>query len=124
MKEIKSINLREKFQIFNEKWTPKNIAACNGQLVKIAKVSGEFIWHSHAEEDELFLVIKGHLIIELEGKKEIHLQEGEMTVIPKGTEHKPRTEESECWIMMIEPDSTRNTGQHLNDFSKPDLEWI
>ena len=118
------IHLKEKFGLFNEHWSPKNIAVCNKQLVKIAKVKGDFIWHKHANEDELFFVVKGTLYIDLKNGEVLKLAEGDMTVIPKGLEHRPRTDGSECWIMMVEPPETLNTGDQRNERTRHDIEWI
>ena len=118
------ISLSDKFELFTKHWTPKVLASCNDQLVKIAKVSGEFVWHKHDGQDELFLVVKGRLIIDLQNEKSLHLNEGEMTVIPKGMEHRPRTHGGETWILMVEPPETHNTGQHKNERSVERPEWI
>lgn len=106
---MKVINLEEKFSKFEEYWTPKIIGEMNGQDVKIAKVKGEFVWHNHKEEDELFYIIKGSLKIDFEdGIRTINA--GEMLIIPKGVEHKPVAEE-EVWIMLIEPQNIKHTGE-------------
>jgi mannose-6-phosphate isomerase-like protein (cupin superfamily) len=102
------INVKEKLDLFNDLWSPKVIGELNGQQVKLAKVKGEFVWHDHANEDELFYVIKGTLNIEFRNKT-VTLNEGEMLVIPKGVEHKPFAEE-EAWVMLFEPKSTKHTG--------------
>ena len=106
---MESINLNKKFGLFSDYWTPRILAECNDQLVKIAKVSGQFVWHEHKDEDELFYVIKGTLYIDLEDQC-IELNEGEMIVIPKSTRHRPYTKSGETWIMLIEPKSTKHTG--------------
>lgn len=116
------VNLHQKFSLFNEHWSPKIVGELNGQQVKIAKVEGEFVWHQHENEDELFLVVKGKLRIEFRDKVE-ELNEGELLVVPKGVEHKPVAEE-ECWIMMFEPASTLNTGNVQNEKTKSVLEKI
>ena len=105
---MKPINVKEKLDLFNDLWSPKVIGELNGQQVKLAKVKGEFVWHDHANEDELFYVIKGTLNIEFRNKT-VTLNEGEMLVIPKGVEHKPFAEE-EAWVMLFEPKSTKHTG--------------
>ncbi len=110
------INLKDKFGKFTEQWTPKIIGECNGQLIKIAKVQGDFVWHDHEKEDELFYVLKGTLFIDLE-EKTIELNEGEMAVIPKGVRHCPRTQDDEAWIMLIEPRSTKHTGNVKSDLT-------
>jgi mannose-6-phosphate isomerase-like protein (cupin superfamily) len=105
---VDKISLLEKFDSFTEHWSPKIIAELNGQAVKLVKVKGEFIWHHHDNEDELFYVLKGTLTMELrEGN--VVLNEGEMIVIPKGLEHKPVADD-EVWLMLFEPTQTLNTG--------------
>jgi len=113
---MNEINLKDKFNKFEEHWSPKIIGECNGQLIKIAKVKGEFVWHDHAHEDELFYVVKGTLFIDLE-EKTMELNEGEMTVIQKGVRHRPRTDNEEAWIMLIEPKSTKHTGDVQSDLT-------
>lgn len=111
------VNLADKFGLFDECWTPKIIAACNGQLVKIAKFKGEFVWHSHVDEDELFLVVKGSVDIWFRTDSHewtVRLGEGEMLVVPKGLEHKTAAE-SEAHVVMIEPISTKHTGDRQTD---------
>lgn len=103
------ISIAKKFSLFNDEWTPKIIAESNGQLVKIAKGSGELVWHSHADEDELFIVFKGQLTIKLRDRDEV-LQVGEMFVVPKGVEHCPLAT-PDTHFMMIEPVSTQHTGE-------------
>ncbi|MCI5080754.1 MAG: cupin domain-containing protein [Saprospiraceae bacterium] len=103
------INLNDKFGLFDQHWNPKIIGELNGQHVKIAKLKGEFVWHAHKEEDEMFLIIKGTLKIEFRDKTRI-LREGEMCIIPKGVEHNPIAEE-EVWVMLFEPASTKHTGE-------------
>ncbi len=105
---MKKININEKFGLFNEHWSPKIIGELNGQDVKLAKVKGEFVWHDHKNEDELFFIIKGILKIEFRDKT-VELHPGEMLVVPRGVEHKPIAEE-EVWLMLFEPSSTKHTG--------------
>jgi mannose-6-phosphate isomerase-like protein (cupin superfamily) len=119
---MKKINLQEKFSLFDEHWSPKTIATLNGQAVKLAKVKGEFVWHDHANEDELFLVVKGELTIVLEKKEEV-LKEGELYVVPRGTKHKPIAQE-ECWILLFEPREIKHTGDEISELSKENEEWI
>jgi len=121
VKKINKIILSEKFSQFTEHWSPKIIGELNGQQVRIAKLQGEFIWHSHALEDELFLVISGELTIELKEQDNIVLREGEMVIIPKGIEHRP-VAAAEVWLMLFEPASTINTGEVKSErtISKPD----
>jgi len=105
---METVNLAQKFRLFQEQWSPKIIGEFNDSYVKIAKLKGEFVWHHHETEDELFLVIKGTLLIKLRDR-DIWLHEGEFTVIPKGVEHLPVADE-EVHVLMLEPKSTLNTG--------------
>lgn len=105
---MNKINLAEKFSLFSEHWSPQIVGELNGQYVKLAKFKGEFVWHSHANEDELFLVIKGSLRIEFK-EGAITLNEGEFYIVPKGVEHKPIADE-EAHVMLLEPKSTEQTG--------------
>ena len=116
------INLQEKLSKFSEQWKPKNIAQMNDYHFKLAKVQGAFVWHDHPETDEVFLVLKGQLQIQLrEGS--VILNEGEMFVVPKGVEHKPIATE-ECHILLIEPVGTVNTGDVVNDRTAANDVWI
>lgn len=92
-------------------WFPKVIGEVNGQLLKVAKLKGQLVWHAHDEEDELFYIVKGELKIELQDRT-LHLAEGDFTTIAKGTMHNPIAEE-ECWILLIEPASTKHTGDAI-----------
>jgi len=116
------INLKQKFSLFNDHWSPKIIGELNQQLVKIAKVKGEFVWHDHKEEDELFFIIKGQLKIEFR-EKTMTLNEGEMIIIPKGMEHKP-VAEKECWIMLFEPAGTKHTGEVKHEITVDNADRI
>jgi mannose-6-phosphate isomerase-like protein (cupin superfamily) len=116
------INLNEKFNLFNEHWTPKLLGELNGQSVKIAKVKGEFVWHNHKNEDELFFIIKGTLKIELQDET-LTLNEGEMTIIPRGVEHRPVAVE-EVWLMLFEPSDTKHTGNVDHELTKKTIEKI
>ncbi|MFK7768857.1 MAG: cupin domain-containing protein [Mariniblastus sp.] len=107
------INLDEKFDLFSEHWSPKIVADLNGQQVKIAKLLGEFEWHHHDNEDELFWVVKGNLLVHFRDRTET-LGPGEILVIPKGVEHKPEAPE-EVQLVMFEPASTVNTGETDSD---------
>lgn len=106
---MKKINLNEKFSLFNDHWNPRVLGDLNGQQVKIAKVKGEFVWHDHANEEELFLIIKGTLKLVFE-KETVTLNEGEILIIPRGVAHKPIAEE-EVWLLLFEPASTKHTGE-------------
>lgn len=110
------INILEKYGEFNAQWSPHIITELNGQQVLLAKIQGEFVWHAHAYEDELFHVVKGKLRMEFrEGVKEIH--PGEIIVVPKGVEHRPCADE-ETWILLFEPLSTKHTGEVVNEITK------
>jgi mannose-6-phosphate isomerase-like protein (cupin superfamily) len=116
------INLEEKLEKFSEQWSPKIIAQLNDYHFKLAKVQGEFVWHDHPETDEVFIVLKGQLdILFRDGK--VSLNEGEMFVVPKHVEHKP-VAENECYILLIEPAGTVNTGDILNEKTAPNDVWI
>ena len=105
---MESINVREKLNLIDDHWNPRIIGELNGQQVKVAKIEGEFVWHNHKNEDELFYIIKGKLIIEFKDKK-VELNEGEMIIVPKGVDHKPIAEQ-EVWIMLFEPKNIKHTG--------------
>jgi len=116
------VNVAEKFALFDEKWAPKIVGELNGQYVKLVKVQGEFVWHRHEEEDELFLVMKGRLNILLRDRQ-VSLGEGEFFVIPAGVEHKPFAPE-EAHVILLEPASTLNTGDVRDERTREHLEWI
>ncbi|MCB0662309.1 MAG: cupin domain-containing protein, partial [Saprospiraceae bacterium] len=118
-----TINLKEKLSLFSDSWNPRIIAGLNGQLVKLAKLEGEFVWHHHAMEDELFLVISGVLEMHFRDKIEI-IRPGECIVVPKGIEHKPVAKEP-VEILLFEPESTVNTGNNEgSDLRREKLNWI
>ena len=117
-----SINLADKFDLIQEYWSPKIVGELNGQHIKLAKLIGEFIWHHHEDEDELFLVVKGRLIIKLRGQ-DVALREGEFFIVPRGIEHKPVAEE-EVHVLLLEPKSTLNTGNVRNERTKEEIEAI
>ncbi|MES2747040.1 MAG: cupin domain-containing protein [Bacteroidota bacterium] len=102
------INLSQKFNLFSDHWSPKIVGELNGQEIKLAKVKGEFVWHNHENEDELFFVIKGKLKIEFTDKT-VEINEGEMLIVPKGVQHKPIADE-EVLLMLFEPKDTKHTG--------------
>ncbi|MGY8910224.1 MAG: cupin domain-containing protein [Flavobacteriales bacterium] len=102
------INIQEKFKLFSDLWSPKMVGELNGQQILLAKLKGEFVFHKHEFEDELFMVIKGTLEIELRDKT-ITLKEGEFYIVPKGVEHKPIAKE-EVHIVLFEPLSIKHTG--------------
>ena len=119
---IKKINISQKLSQFKDHWNPRIIGELNQQHVKLAKLKGEFIWHKHEDEDEMFLVLKGTLKIEFRDRTET-IQENEIIIVPKGVEHKPIAEE-EVSIMLFEPASTINTGELENEFTRKKLESL
>lgn len=119
---IDVVNLTEKFSLITKQWDPKIIAQLNDYHLKIAKIQGEFVWHSHPETDEVFLVVDGSLTIQLRDG-DLHLKSGELCVIPKGVDHKP-TAEQECQILMVEPSGTLNTGDAGGERTIETAEWI
>ena len=117
-----AINFQNKLCLFSEHWSPKIIGQMNDYHIKLVKIHGEFVWHSHAETDEVFIVLNGSM--------EIHfrdglgtLNSGEMIIVPKGMEHKPYAE-TECSILLIEPADTVNTGDAGGDMTARDNVWI
>ena len=119
----KVIDLNDKLSQFKSQWTPHIIAQLNGQYVKLAKLQGDFMWHSHDDEDELFMVIKGTLFIELEDQT-VELNEGQMYVVPKGMAHRPYTGEDEVHVMLFEPAATKHTGEKITDRTVQDEIFI
>jgi mannose-6-phosphate isomerase-like protein (cupin superfamily) len=119
---MEKVNLAAKLARFSEHWSPKIVAELNGQHVKLAKLKGEFVWHHHDDEDELFLVIKGRLRMELRSG-DITIEEGEFLVVPRGVEHRPVADE-EVHVLLFEPASTLNTGNVSNERTVADLERL
>lgn len=119
---MEKVNLREKFAKISEYWKPYIAAELNGQLVKLDKLKGEFVWHHHEHEDEMFLVVKGNFRIEFRDKT-VHLTEGEFIVVPRGVEHRPVADE-EAWILLFEPGTTLNTGNVVNERTLHELERV
>jgi mannose-6-phosphate isomerase-like protein (cupin superfamily) len=120
--EIAAINLYQKFTLISELWSPRIIAQMNDYHFKLARIQGEFVWHSHPETDEVFLVLEGAMRIEFRDAQ-IELVAGEMCVVPKGKEHRPVAEQ-ECQIMLIEPAGTLNTGDAGGDRTQVEDLWI
>ena len=119
---MEKVIIAEKLKLFSEYWSPKIVGELNGQHVKLAKFQGEFVWHKHDNEDEMFLVIEGVLKMELRDKT-IIINKNEFLIIPKGTEHRP-VAEKEVSVMLFEPSSTLNTGNTENELTKHVLETI
>ena len=117
-----AINLEDKLTKISEHWSPKIIAQLNDYHFKLAKVQGEFVWHTHAETDEVFIIIEGELQIDFRDGP-VRLKKGEMVVVPKGVEHRP-VATRECHILLVEPVGTINTGDAGGDLTAPDDEWI
>ncbi|MEX0722850.1 MAG: cupin domain-containing protein [Gracilimonas sp.] len=122
---IDKSNLLAKFKLINEFWTPKIIAELNDQYVKLAKLKDEFIWHNHEQEDELFYIVKGSLLLKFKDRDDVMLKEGELFVVPAGVDHLPIAKE-ECWVMLVEPKSTSHTGSTKDDRTVEidNQEWI
>ncbi len=120
--EIKTINLKNKFDSFSDYWSPKIVGELNGQLVKIAKFKDEFVMHQHDSEDEMFLVIEGKLLMELDDKT-LEINPGEFVIIPKKTNHKPKAI-GEVKVLLFEPNTTLNTGNIENEFTVKKLDKI
>ena len=116
------VNISEKLSTFSDYWNPRIIGELNGQHVKIAKFKGEFVWHKHDNEDEMFLVIKGKFKMEFRDKT-VEILENEFLIVPKGVEHKP-VAENEVEIMLFEPSSTLNTGNIRDELTRDTLEKI
>jgi mannose-6-phosphate isomerase-like protein (cupin superfamily) len=116
------VNLAEKFSLFADHWSPKIVGELNDSYVKVVKLKGEFVWHHHEKEDELFLVVKGKLLIRLRDRK-LWLQEGEFVIIPKGVEHLPVAEE-EAHVLLLEPKTTLNTGNVRSERTLANLQRI
>ncbi len=119
---MKTINLKDKLTKITEYWSPKITGELNDAYIKLAKFKGEFTWHKHEQEDELFLVVDGELTIQLRDRN-IYLTTGEFTIIPKGVEHKP-VAHKEAHVLLIEPKSTLNTGDQQNELTKNQLDWV
>ena len=110
---IEAVNLAQKLTLFQEYWSPKVVGELNDNYLKVVKVKGEFAWHKHDEDDEMFLVLKGRLVIQLRDQ-DITLNEGDFLVVPKGVEHRPVAED-EAHIMLIEPKTVVNTGDATDE---------
>jgi mannose-6-phosphate isomerase-like protein (cupin superfamily) len=119
---VDKVNLTEKFALFDEYWSPKIVGGLNGQYVKLAKLKGEFVWHHHEAEDELFLVLEGRLIIRLRDR-DVVLDPGEFLIVPRGVEHKP-VAEKEVRVLLFEPMSTLHTGTVRTERTVDKLDWI
>jgi len=110
---VEKVNLAEKLASFSERWSPRVVGALNGQEVKVVKIEGEFVWHHHDHEDEMFLVVKGRMRMEFRDRA-VWVEPGEFIVVPRGVEHRPCAEE-ETHIVLFEPATTLNTGNVRNE---------
>ena len=119
---IEKVNLSQKFGLFGEHWSPKIAGEVNDAYVKLVKFRGDFVWHKHEDEDELFLVVKGEIVIKLRDG-DVRLGEGEFVIIPRGVEHKPVAEE-EAHVLLFEPKTVLNTGDVLNERTRAELQRI
>lgn len=120
---MEPINLAQKFSLFSDHWSPKIIAEVNDFYVKVVKLKGEFVWHQHENEDELFLVVKGTLLIKLRDR-DLWLHEGELAVIPRGVEHLPIADD-EAQVLLLEPKATVNTGDAVSERTVTDTpRWL
>jgi mannose-6-phosphate isomerase-like protein (cupin superfamily) len=122
MSAVEKVNLAEKLASFADHWRPRIVGELNGQLVKLVKFVGEFVWHHHDDEDELFLVVKGRFRMEFRDR-DVWLEEGEFLVVPRGVEHRPVAEE-EAHVLLFEPASTLNTGDVRGERTVETLERI
>lgn len=122
MMDMTKVNLAEKLAQFDDLWHPRIVGELNGQHVKLAKIKGAFDWHHHDHEDELFLVVRGTMDLEMR-ERTVSLQEGEFFIVPKGIEHRPVAAE-ECHILLFEPAGTVNTGNRITEKTREDLDRI
>jgi mannose-6-phosphate isomerase-like protein (cupin superfamily) len=120
---ITEVNIYNKFELINEYWSPKIIAELNGQHVKLAKIKDELIWHNHQDEDEMFIVFKGTLFMDFIDKTTV-TKPGEILIIPRGVEHRPRTNGEEVWTMLIEPKEIKHTGDIEHEKTVKKFEWL
>ena len=119
---VDKVNLAEKFSLFDERWNPKIVGELNDQHIKLVKLLGEFVWHHHEEEDELFLVVRGRFRMEFRDRH-VWIEEGEFIVVPHGVEHRPVAEE-EAHVLLFEPASTLNTGNVRDELTVAELDRI
>ncbi len=120
---MEKVNLAQKLALFQEYWSPKIVGELNGQFVKLVKFKGDFLWHQHEDEDELFLVLHGKLIMNIRDQEDIVLNEGEFFIVPRKMEHKPFAQQ-ECHVLLFEPETTLNTGDKKSDRTVKNLKKI
>lgn len=118
------VNLIEKFSKIENYWHPYIIGTLNDSFVKLAKLKGKLVWHSHQKEDEMFVVVSGTLMMDFRDGNTISTEPGEILIVPKGVEHRPRTNGEEVMVMLIEPQTTRHTGELKVSQTVEKLEWI
>ena len=124
MKNIESINISEKFSKFEKQWTPHIIGELNNQYVKLCKLKDDFVWHKHDDEDELFMVFKGTLLMDFRDGRTVEVGEGEILIVPKGVEHRPRTNGEIVYNLLFEPKSTAHIGNTESDLTVNNQNWI
>lgn len=124
MKEIQPINIMEKFSLFDSLWTPHVIGELNGQYVKLCKLQDDFVWHSHKNEDELFMVFKGTLRMDFRDGRTVEVKEGEILIVPRGVEHRPYTNGDIVFNLLFEPKETKHTGEVTSEKTVKHLDWI
>lgn len=124
MKTIAPINIMEKFSKFDKLWTPHIIGELNGQYVKLCKLKNEFVWHSHENEDELFMVFKGTLLMDFRDGRTVAVNEGEILIVPKGVEHRPHTNNEIVFNLLFEPKEIYHTGNVESEMTVKELDWI
>jgi len=119
---VRSVNLAAKFRLFDDYWSPKIVGDVNDSYVKLVKLKGEFVWHHHEAEDELFLVVKGRLLLRFR-ERDVWVEEGEFVIVPRGVEHLPIAPQ-ETHLLLLEPKSTLNTGNVRNERTVAELERL
>lgn len=117
-----AVNLRDKLALFSEHWSPRVVAEMNDYQFKLVKLQGEFVWHSHAGTDEVFIVLDGEMVLEFRDRQ-VPLSAGEMYVVPQGVEHRP-VAERECCVMLVEPKGVVNTGEAGGAYTAPNDVWV
>jgi mannose-6-phosphate isomerase-like protein (cupin superfamily) len=124
MSEITPINIRDKFNAFNKTWTPHIVGELNEQYVKLCKLKDEFVWHSHEHEDELFMVFEGTLFMDFKDQDTVEVKAGEILIVPKGIEHRPRTNGEIVLNLLFEPKETKHTGTVKSTKTVEKQDWI
>jgi mannose-6-phosphate isomerase-like protein (cupin superfamily) len=119
---MEKVNVREKLALFSDHWNPRVVGELNGQHVKLVKFQGEFVWHNHAAEDELFLVVRGSFRMDFRDRS-VSLKEGEFIIVPRGVEHRP-VAEHEVEVMLFEPAAIKHTGDVESELTVHDFERI